>query len=517
MFLRSPYGGEIRALIIGIDAYRHVRPLKGAVADAVDIEGSLRKVGVRDVTVLINGNANRASFLTAINQLVARTGPRDQIVLSLAGHGAQEPEKVRGANADGVENVFLLGDFEDTPAGSQERVLGVEFNYFLKQFEARGAHVIFIADTCYGGGMTRSLDPRWQQMSFRHVPSYRVSNDLLQPVITKADEVSSEFDFSQTAFLAAVDRKTMAPEVEIPGIPGLRGALSYAVARTIEDSDPLKDNRITLKQLFAHVRQVVYQLSDERQNIVTTAPRSTNPDTEVVFERVRSVNIGTLSVSNAGPGQGGTGEAERPIKVAPLNGNDAALKSVKPQQAQFRLVAPVDNPDLTWDPVSHDVLSWGDVVAYGIEPSGLPSVIDRAAAIRALKMIAGKAPQPIKVMPDDGLHHDSTRVQVQISDVAGRSLILFNIAGDGTVEMLYPVGADPAVIQSAEYKFPVRVEKPFGSDQLVAVTSVSAMPLLKQAVQQLDKRKAALQVIDTLKRYAPEDARIGSAGIFTAP
>src|SRR5262249_15055477 len=35
--LRSPDGGEVRALVIGIDAYRHVRPLKGAVADARDI------------------------------------------------------------------------------------------------------------------------------------------------------------------------------------------------------------------------------------------------------------------------------------------------------------------------------------------------------------------------------------------------------------------------------------------------------------------------------------------------
>ena len=31
-------GGEVRGLIIGIDAYQHYRPLKGAVADARDIE-----------------------------------------------------------------------------------------------------------------------------------------------------------------------------------------------------------------------------------------------------------------------------------------------------------------------------------------------------------------------------------------------------------------------------------------------------------------------------------------------
>ena len=51
--LRSPYGGEVRALVIGIDAYRHVRPLKGAVADARDIENALRRTGVQDVTALI--------------------------------------------------------------------------------------------------------------------------------------------------------------------------------------------------------------------------------------------------------------------------------------------------------------------------------------------------------------------------------------------------------------------------------------------------------------------------------
>jgi len=55
-FMRSAYGGEVRALVIGIDAYRHVRPLKGAVADAWDIASSLRRVGVQDVTDLIDAN-----------------------------------------------------------------------------------------------------------------------------------------------------------------------------------------------------------------------------------------------------------------------------------------------------------------------------------------------------------------------------------------------------------------------------------------------------------------------------
>jgi hypothetical protein len=36
-------------------------------------------------------------------------------------------------------------------------------------------------------------------------------------------------------------------------------------------------------------------------------------------------------------------------------------------------------------------------------------------------------------------------------------------------------------------------------------------------LQQLDKRRSAVQMIKMVQRYAPHDARIGSAGLFTAP
>jgi hypothetical protein len=138
-------------------------------------------------------------------------------------------------------------------------------------------------------------------------------------------------------------------------------------------------------------------------------------------------------------------------------------------------------------------------------------------AIRELKLIAGKAPQPIKVTPDDSLRHNASLVRIELADVAGRSLILFDITGDGTVQMLYPSGSDPYILKTADYNFPVRVRKPFGSDQLIAVTSQQRMTALEQALKGLDNRKSAVQMINMIKRYAPGDARIGSAGLFTAP
>ena len=296
--------------------------------------------------------------------------------------------------------------------------------------------------------------------------------------------------------------------------------MSYAVARAIEgNADTRGVGKTTLKELFGSVRQVVYQLSNERQNIVTTASPNEDVNTEVVFETDRSVSIeGPPSVpalsASAGPK---AVSDERPVKIAALDGNPSHFVGLKSQQASFEIVQPVDHPDLTWDPASHDILAWGDVVAYRVDSSDLPSVIDRTKAIRELKLIAGKTPQSIKVAPDDSLHRNTSLVRIEVNDIAGRALILFNIAGDGTVQMLYPIGSDPYVVRTANYSFPVRVRKPFGSDQLIAITSLQRMPALEQALQSLDKRRAALQMINMIVRYAPADARIGSAGLFTAP
>jgi hypothetical protein len=526
--LRSASGGEVRALIIGIDAYHHVRPLKGAVADARDIEGALRNSGARDVTALIDDAASRGAIMRAVDDLIARSGPRDLVIFSLAGHGSQEAERVAGSHPDGTENVFLLSGFDVSPAGSQERIFGSEFNHLIKQLELRGARVLFVADTCYGGGMTREVDARAAEMSFRQVPSYRLTLDLLRPIATSADETVTEFDFDRTAFLAAVDRKTKAPEVRIPGVPGLRGALSYAVARAIEGgADADGDGRTTLKELFTNVRQVVYQLSDQRQNIVTTTPPRLDMNTNVVFEFTRSVNVvaspDAAEPPNAAPAPVFTTaaapptELDRPVRVAVLDGKSAELAGLARGEAAFEIVRPSDSPDLIWDPASGDVVNWGDVVAYRVEPRELPRVIDRLAAIRALKRMAVNVPQSLRVVPDDALHRKDSTVQIEASDLAGRALVLFNIASDGTVQLLYPIGTDAPVVQEPFLRLPVRVRAPFGSDQLIAVTSKQRMPALEQALQQLSRKRAPMQMVRALAGYAPADARIGSAGVFTAP
>jgi hypothetical protein len=546
--ISNPDGAAVRALVIGIDDYQHVRKLKGAVADANDIVSGLRTMGVNDVVELTDAQADRAGILREISALVERTRNNDLIFLSIAGHGTQEPERVKGSEPDGMENVFLLPRFDTTAAGSVERILGGEFNHFIRQLELRGAKVIFVADTCHGGGMVRDIDPRAAEMSFRQVPRYTLLVDELKPV-SDGDDPKSELDFDHTAFLAAVDRYTKSPEVRIPGIDGLRGALSYAVARAVEGSADINhDGKVTLKELFSNVRQVVYQLSDQRQNVVTISSPAQTPETDVAFELTRGVVLiqGPAAREASGPaGAAAPGEGwpaappaitakaptsaasisaappvprlGAPIRLAALDGKMNYFENVKPQDVTVQAVQRTDSPDLIWDPVSHDVIAWGDVVAYGVEITGLPTVVDRTAAIRELKRMATRSPQVMRMWPDDRQQRSGQTVEVDLSDVESRAVLLFNVAGDGTVQLLYPVGSDASVARSASLRLSLKVGEPFGAEQIVAVTSKQRMMDLETALMQLNRRRASGQVIKSLERNLPADARIASIGFFSVP
>lgn len=539
LYMQNPDGGAVRALVIGIDAYQHVRPLKGSVADARDIEGALRTMGTSDVVTLIDAQATRANILQTISELVQRTKANDLIIFSIAGHGAQEPETIKGSEPDGMQDVFLLPGFEPTAEGSKQRILGSEFNHFIRQFELRGAKMLFVADTCHGGGMAREIDPRAAEMSFRQVPTYTLSVDKLSPVTDKADPVT-DLDLDHTAFLAAVDRNTKAPEVKIPSVDGLRGALSYAVARAFEGgADADHDGKVTLKELFANVRQVVYQLSDQRQNIVTKTSPGRAVDRDVVFQLTRGLVLPVSSSAQPGPQSGqavaipasipappvanalpsgpAAAPVASPIRLAALDGRTNYFPKLTSHEASIEVVRPIDNPDLIWDPKSRDVISWGDVVAYQVELNDLVTVIDRTAAIRELKKIATKSPQAVRVTPDDARRHNDQAVQIELTDVAGRAAILFNISGDGTIQMLYPIGSDAAPTQAGSLRLPLRVREPFGAEQVVAITSAQRVTELEQALLQLNRRKAPGQMIKVMAKYLPADARVGSIGFFTTP
>ena len=76
--------GQWRALVVGVDAYQHVSPLKGAVNDARDIAETLTAAGVTDLTTLYDADASRQAILSSWQDLISRADADDVLVLSYA-------------------------------------------------------------------------------------------------------------------------------------------------------------------------------------------------------------------------------------------------------------------------------------------------------------------------------------------------------------------------------------------------------------------------------------------------
>jgi hypothetical protein len=539
---QKPPAGEMRALIIGIDAYRHVPQLRGAVADARDLAGAMRKLGVRDLKVMLDGEVDRTAAIRAVQSLLARAQPNDTIFLALAGHGAQEPERIKGSEPDGMDAVFLLPGFDPRdPKLNSEKLLHTEFNHFIKAFEDKGARVLFVADACSGGGLAREVDPRAAAMTYRSVV-YAPIADTLEPVATRADALLSPIDFKRSLFLAAVDKQSKVPEIKI-GDAGYRGALSYALARALEGAaDANRDGRLTTAEVFAYVKDFSYQLSDQRQKVVVAHPDGLDPATDVIVSVDRGVSVQsarpepenetpdglvilpvdhpnkaiTPGVFPSFPSSPQLGEIKEPLRIAVRGAKPDRLSDIA-AQAPFQVVPEDAHPDLVWDPATQEAIAGGDVIAHNVGRADLPGVVDRTAAVRWVKLRAGKGPQPIQVFPNDRLHHKGERIEIAVGGVTGRSLILFNIAGDGTVQFLYPIGSDPALVDEAEYRLKLQVREPLGADQLVAISSSRELPELQQALRQLDRTRNPARIWNIVNKHAEGDAAMGSVGVYTAP
>jgi hypothetical protein len=109
------------------------------------------------------------------------------------------------------------------------------------------------------------------------------------------------------------------------------------------------------------------------------------------------------------------------------------------------------------------------------------------------------------------------KAEVMESDVGARFVIIFNVSGDGTIQLLYPLSSDSNRPKSDTLNIRLRAKEPFGAEQIIAITSQEKMDDLVKTLSQLDQRRAPGQIIYILQRFAFADARIGSIGFFTTP
>lgn len=135
--------GNYHALVIGIDKYRSVTPLKTAVHDARTVADLLQKDYGFTVTLLVDPTRNQ--MIDSFDDLRRRLTDTDNLLIYYAGHGHLDPDSDRGfwlpvdADANRRANWLSNSDIADVVRGT------------------RAKHVLLVADSCYAGTLTRSL------------------------------------------------------------------------------------------------------------------------------------------------------------------------------------------------------------------------------------------------------------------------------------------------------------------------------------------------------------------------
>jgi hypothetical protein len=263
--------------------------------------------------------------------------------------------------------------------------------------------------------------------------------------------------------------------------------------------------------LFEYARQVVSQYSESRQ-VITVEPLRTPA----------LLDAPVFKLLDAGPPAAAALQPWKdvPVRVRFEGGPRQAVALVQPVTTPFTIAAPSEPAELIWDSRSGDVVSaGGSIIVVGAAEKDLPGIVDRTRALSALAKLAEARPQTFVLKPDNGLHRNGASVLFEADNVRGQSVIVLDITGNGTVQMLFPRIGENVAFPQGTWQLRLTVSEPFGGDTVVAYVSQQPAPSLLDALYRLDGKKnpaRAVELIEQELKRTPA-AKIGMVGLFTAP
>jgi Caspase domain len=523
--LIAPGGGTVRALVIGVDTYRNLRRaawLRGAVADARDISRALKEVGV-SATVLVERDAVRPRVIAEMNNLIASSKAGDLVFITFAGHGMRVREYPRwaGLDASGASSQIVLSSYGRS-GDMHDIIVDKEMRAWLARLDTKGVDVLVVIDACFGGNM-RQVDPLSWRNSIRWLQAgdEDANHDAFAGIeMTQREARADVNSMSHVTFMAGADLKTVVPEMtgidsREPTRP--RGALSYFVARAIAgEGIASQGGRVTREALLRFTLQNVKQVTNDRQ-VVSLDPVSDDPTVtkKVVFE----FGWDPMSKPEPAPAVEPSTLQGDPVRVAVANGPEAA--PIQRGRAPF-VRADVADADLVWDVGAGMALSRGDLVMSQVDGSLLGEIIDRTWAIREVqklsrhRVLSVRLRENILVYTPDTSLDDAPRLIVD--GVAESYLTVMNIAADGTIQLLFPVGGEDPYIRSDRWTNNPTVGEPFGADHVIVVaTAHPAIELLSWMIAHNHKHDAA-ELPSVLANTLTSNGatRVGTVGLYTA-
>ncbi len=485
---------ETYALVVGINHYPYDVSLDGALQDAEDVGQALRKAGIANVAEFLNEKAVKADIRKAWQDEVARAVSGDTIIFHYAGHGAQMPELIAGDEADGLDEYLQLPGFDRTRPDEtmSEIILDNELNSWFQEAEAKGVHVLFVSDSCFSGGMSRSATGK-----LRLAAPLKVKLPITTPEAVEGAKLK-ESNFQLATVLAASLESQPTPEVVIGNEP--RGALSWSFARALEGAaDRNGDNIITRVELEKYVFAVVKSESEALQvpNFTPQLPRS---EDEVVIRLASRAVTPQGEAAGAAQAQGAGNQQPSPTPTVtdqPAAQQQQATASAAPAvevpqwrpQLSLKVVGsapPLQNVATDGVPYEWDVASGvfrtpnGDVAGENIGADRIQNVVDKFILLDFLKFLSQRNPGEVQLAPFKDIYVRGDRMKFSVPDSAYRNRLVFNLANTGEVQFLdLQIGQGTGNLSALQQ---VEVTEPYGADHLIVISTNEQLKPIGDAI-----------------------------------
>ncbi len=530
---------EVRALLVGVSRFSSpiIPDLEGPANDLAAMETLARKEGATDVTVLRDDSVTRTTVETALHALGLRSRPGDWILLYYSGHGAQAEAKIKGTR-DGDQDQFLpLAGFDPDNQDPERFIVDKDFYDWLARYVAPEVQILMVADTCHSGTLHRSVDPR----SYRFTPrlALRAVSSSLQLVSRPGPKFPAVLDYEtgdsthpagsleredlpNLIYIAAAQDEELAQETPMPTEEGpSRGLLTYAFEEGLSNHGPDgktlladldADGAVSAAEIAVYVDGQVRTLTGQRQS----------PKTSYITGKESTRLFATPLVPKAPPA---------PIALPAIFAQDKRAKPMlSSPAANWKIASAAQDADFVWDYVTGALVRRsGDVVASQVTSAAqLVGVLDKWNAVEALRPIINESRAQLSVSPQrEGARYAAgATVRVALRSGAGLQrgayATVFNVASDGTIQRLFPVGpSDGAgqlqadgVLQLIE----AQVIAPFGVDHVVAVVSQADQAEFRAFLQTVDGQRGMGKLVEPIKRIlaaAPGRSSVSIAEIYT--
>jgi len=336
---------DFYGLVIGVDKYKDWGSLDGAVNDAKVIADSLKLIGSKETKLLLDGDASREAIKKSWDEISSKAKAGDTVFFTYAGHGAQQPERVKGTEADGKDEFYVLGNFAESGKNTAERIIDDDLQeWFSKRPDL---NIVLVSDSCHSGTMTRAY--KSSKLKYRKADVKEIKNDAL-PISNNADIIDErKTKLPHVIAFSGVPDNEEVPETSIENQQ--HGALSWYFAKgLLGDADLNKDGIVSVSELTNYLVEKVRMQTEGIQHPQITFVK----DMEISKSKGAANSLPTISFSVS------NNSADLPQVKTVLN----SIKNIRVSNVQG---------ELDWDVGNKKITDSTGKVVYSFPEKNVPS------------------------------------------------------------------------------------------------------------------------------------------------